>query len=99
MSSLLRNIITLIIILLVGVGAYMIVVQEPAGSGDLVTVDTNPLLEGENAAFLRHLQEVREIEMDTSIFSDPRFLSLRNFRLELVDEPTGRDNPFRPIGQ
>jgi len=99
MSPLIRNIVTLIIILLVGVGAYMLVVQQPAGSADLVTVESNPLLGGDNAVFLRQLQEIRRIEMDTSIFSDSRFLSLRNFRLELVDEPTGRDNPFQPIGQ
>ncbi len=43
------------------------------------------------------LSDLRTMKLDDSIFSDPLFRSLKNFRVELSSEPVGRDNPFAPI--
>jgi len=46
---------------------------------------------------LAHLRELQRIDYHDDILSDPRFTSLVNFRQQLVDEPTGRPNPFVPV--
>jgi hypothetical protein len=49
--------------------------------------------------FLPILLSIRGIHLDTSIFNDPAFLSLRDSSIELVpDGNEGRPNPFAPIG-
>lgn len=45
------------------------------------------------------LLELRSIELDTALFDDMRFRSLRDFSQELVPEPVGRENPFAPLTQ
>ena len=99
MSPMLRNI-TLAgsLALIAGLG-YMIFF---GGGGDetLLTVEgigSTQVLSIEDQVFLNRLQELQTIKMDTSILNDERFVSLANFRRELVDENTGRPNPFRPI--
>jgi hypothetical protein len=43
------------------------------------------------------LLRMRAIELSGAIFSDPAFLSLQDFRTEIVQEPVGRRNPFAPF--
>lgn len=43
------------------------------------------------------LSDLKSITLDQSIFIDPAFVSLKNFRVELGSEPIGRNNPFDPI--
>ena len=45
------------------------------------------------------LLELRSISLDTSLFDDPRFKSLKDFSQELNAEPVGRPNPFSPLGE
>ncbi|PIR85198.1 hypothetical protein COU15_02210 [Candidatus Kaiserbacteria bacterium CG10_big_fil_rev_8_21_14_0_10_45_20] len=45
------------------------------------------------------LLELRSITLDTSLFDDPRFKSLKDFSQELTSEPVGRPNPFSPLGE
>jgi len=53
----------------------------------------------QDQAFLGRLQKLQMLKMDTTILNNERFVSLHNFRRELVDERTGRPNPFLPVGQ
>jgi len=45
------------------------------------------------------LQELTIIRLDDSIFTNPMFLSLNDYHVDLSDEPKQRNNPFAPIGQ
>ncbi len=45
------------------------------------------------------LQELNALQLDDSIFTDPMFLSLKDFHIDLTEEPKQRSNPFAPIGQ
>lgn len=45
------------------------------------------------------LLELRSIRLNTSLFSDERFQSLKDFSQDVVQEPVGRVNPFAPLGQ
>jgi len=47
--------------------------------------------------FLIRLQNIRNIKIDNSLFSDVRFASLVDFRQEIIDVPAGRENPFAPV--
>lgn len=51
------------------------------------------------AQILSLLQELNAIQLNDSIFSDPMFLSLKDYHVDLAEEPKQRSNPFAPIGQ
>jgi len=61
--------------------------QEP--SGEAATVERE---------LLGLLLEIKSVELDGSIFSDPAFRSLKDFGQELISLPVGRSNPFAPFG-
>ncbi len=44
------------------------------------------------------LSQLRTIDLDRSLYSDPVFLSLSDFSVVLIPEPISRPNPFAPIG-
>jgi hypothetical protein len=44
------------------------------------------------------LINLRSITLDESLFNDEAFKSLVDFGQQLVPEPTGRQNPFAPVG-
>lgn len=43
------------------------------------------------------LLELRSIRLDTAVFEDPSFQSLKDFGQEIVSEPIGKNNPFAPL--
>lgn len=53
---------------------------------------------GSGSELLQLLLEVRSIQLDDSIFSDPAFQELDSTVQELSPQPTGRTNPFAPLG-
>jgi hypothetical protein len=44
------------------------------------------------------LEKIRNINFSSSLFNDPAYQSLVDGSIQIVDEPTGRPNPFAPIG-
>ncbi len=62
-----------------------------------------PLLQTENVAnasdedIVSTLLTLRAVSLSGTIFSDPVFMSLKDFGKEIVPEPVGRDNPFAPL--
>jgi len=94
MVSLLKNILILgALIATLGVGYFMYVERNSAlsdASNDALADD----IEAEAAAFLTRLNELKNIQLETDILSDPRFSSLSNFTAPTLAEPIGRSNPF-----
>ena len=45
------------------------------------------------------LGSLHTIRLDNSIFSNPVFVSLSDFGTTLPDQPSGRRNPFAPVGK
>ncbi len=43
------------------------------------------------------LSDLKTIKLDTKVFDDPVFKSLKNFSVELPKEEAGRVNPFAPL--
>ncbi|HEY4476686.1 MAG TPA: hypothetical protein VJB69_01770 [Candidatus Paceibacterota bacterium] len=48
--------------------------------------------------FIRLLQRLQGVKLNSDLFTSPAWKSLINFRVELVPEPKGRRNPFSPTG-
>lgn len=95
MSDLLKKNMGLILGLLVVVLALVVYFNFFAGkSGELLTSTG-----GENAVsldILVALNNLNSIKLDSSLFSDPAFLSLTSYGVELAPESVGRRNPFEP---
>lgn len=97
MSSLVKNIlIALAVALVLGFGyAYLTggdneapLTSEGAENGEAYQ---------ETQKFLGYLHEIERIDLGGEIFSSVRFTSLVDFRQDITDEPTGRQNPFEPV--
>jgi len=88
-----QNLLMLLGVLVLGYLGYYL--YSNANNG-LVT--TNELVanqaSAESAEFLRKLNQLKDIELDGSLFSDPRFRSLNINKEQVRESDVGRDNPF-----
>lgn len=70
-----------------------------SGSDDILeesSTQNQAVIEGQE--FLARIQELRELELDDSVFADLRFRTLIDYRQPLIPEPYGRTNPFESTG-
>lgn len=87
----------LVLILFVGGGAYY-VFKDDTGVNPPALSSTS--LEGSvDQELLLTLLQLKSLKLDSSIFMTDVFQSLIDFSLEIPDEPTGRTNPFLPVGK
>ena len=97
MSPFLKNALVILgLVAVLGLGIYLYLNQTDS---ELVTVNEGVRNQAliESQAFLRRLQELREVKLNDEIFFDERFRSLVDFRREPVPVEIGRDNPYAPI--
>lgn len=101
MTDTLKNILIGLIIVVVLFAAYKLLVskkEEPKTSlttSSTVGVESRDTFTTMEAAST--LQKIKSIEIDTSLFSGEVFKSLKDFRVEVLPVPVGRDNPFAPV--
>lgn len=71
-----------------------------AGSAALVPRDpsSNQANIGVGAEIILLLQKLDRITLDTSLFDEQTFQSLKDFSITLRPQSVGRPNPFAPIG-
>ncbi len=74
-------------------------------SGTVLFFDKNSfaqdiVVEGQQIGgdILAILNDLNKIKLDDSIFSDPVFVSLKDYSVTIPKELKGRQNPFLPIG-
>ena len=107
MSSKIKNIIILVVVAIVLVFVYFYffgnkkeqpLLNAPSGSnalGSTASGDTSTI----SQELLSVLLNIKNIKIDSSIFSSPVFSSLRDSSIVLTpDGQEGRPNPFAPIG-
>lgn len=99
MSNLLKNLLFALGITILLFVAYMVFMR---GSDEPTALTASQGMTTEQAsletqALLATLRELKSYNVDGKIFDDSRFDSLIDFRVELIEEPTGRPNPFAPI--
>lgn len=60
-----------------------------SGSGAASSAETQNLL--------NFIAELKTIQIDTSIFTDPAFMSLQDSSVQIALQPVGRKDPFAPL--
>ncbi len=98
MSNLLKNLlIALGLAILLFVGYTLFFKQDESLTGVETTGKFSAEAALETQQLLATTNELKLLNIDGSIFSDPLFASLRDFRVDLGTEPSGRPNPFSPL--
>lgn len=93
----LRNLLIIIGVIVLTVGAFF------AYTIYFVQEDSTLLVEEFGDQFVGRevvleLEKIRAITLDGDLFSSATYQSLVDRSIEVADEPTGRNNPFAPIG-
>ncbi len=85
-----------IALVIVVVGAGMYYMWGRPSTGSVVTADVTPQSSVE-ATFLGLASELDTVTLDASLFSDVRFLSLKDIHTTIIAEPAGRRDPFASL--
>ena len=84
--------IALIILLVLGFWAYSLYTGNNPQGPALTTSQQSPISQD----LLTTLSSLHTITLDSSIFTDPLFVSLSDFGVQIPAEAAGRRNPFAP---
>lgn len=93
-----KTLLTVLVIAVLGFIVYSIFFSGGGNDGTVLTSQSGSVRGGGDNELLLLLVNLKSITLDDSIFSDPAFRSLIDFGQELTQEPTGRQNPFAPVG-
>lgn len=95
MSPAFKNITTVLIIILVAaLGYYLYLQTSETSSVSGENVHVKPQMIRDTQVFIERRQILERIELDTSIFKNPLFVSYRNFTNPIQSQFEGKDNPF-----
>lgn len=85
----------LVVIVVLGVGWYAL----SGSSSGTPALTTTPVADNSPADqnLVSTLLALRSVTLDGTIFSDPAFMSLKDFSTQIVPEPVGRSDPFAPL--
>ena len=99
MNKSLTNIIVLIGIMVTAVAGYFLFAQDSAMLLSSSTSDKQlQQLLTSSQLFVERSRTLSSINMDTSVFDDPVFNSLKSFSPPPSEFQVGRANPFAPAG-
>ncbi len=82
-------------VVLVGAAAYLLFLKPPSTVALTATEPTSPA----EVTFVSLASQLEPLGFDTSILSDSRFVMLADIHTAVLDEPSGRRDPFAPIGR
>ena len=97
MSNRNKIIIGIVLIIVIGIG-YTYLKNSGQDQGATLTSETRTANYADAQTILTLLNQMSKIKLDNSIFFNQIFQSLKDTSVVLVSQPTGRDNPFAPIG-
>ena len=98
-----KFIIPIVILLLLGFSyAYYTQTSSQGQTGSLISqngsIGTNTATIAVGAEIISLLDKLDRIQLDTKLFKEQTFQSLRDFSITLRPQPVGRPNPFAQIG-
>ena len=92
-----NNIITLVLVIVVGMIAYWYLTKTDTTAGYLVTdVKTTDTVDAKYIYNI--LQQMEQVTLDDSIFENPAFKKLKDNYVSFPAQVAGRNNPFAPVG-
>lgn len=94
-----KSFLTLLSILIFSLFLYQFFTADNR-SGLLLTREVTSELDGKvvGREIVEQLAQLQEISFGQDLFSDPKFIALISFIANIREEPSGRNNPFAPIG-
>ncbi|MCA9361983.1 hypothetical protein KC906_01280 [Candidatus Kaiserbacteria bacterium] len=94
MGKTITNLATVLGLIVIGIGGYYFY-NEHNASIDFTTNDATMQAMLDNAnTFIGYNATLRSIEMNTSLFDDPRFQSLQSYSTPIQEQQVGRSDPF-----
>lgn len=86
--------VVIILVLVAAAGVYFYIQRD---STTLVTdVSASESVVASTQIFMQRRAQLEQLAIDNTLFTDPRFRSLRSFTTPVAERPVGRDNPFLP---
>jgi len=85
------------IIIIVAIVGYFYLSGSSAPASSTLVQSSGSDSEAVGAQVLTLLNQIQSLKIDTSIFSDPGFLTLRDYSVAIPPENVGRANPFAPL--
>ena len=85
-----------VLILVVAFGGWYLF---GGSGGNDALVSTEVVTSASDSELVSTLIQLRAVTLSGTIFSDPVFMSLKDFGVQILPEPVGRPNPFAPLGQ
>jgi|GEM_PF-1247035 len=97
MTQTLKNLLVLIVfVVLVALGYYLFTERDSGALSLLKSTDVSPALLAKTSVFIEHRTALEQLKLDTSIFTNPSFTSLRSYSADIPDQTIGRVNIFDP---
>lgn len=98
MSNLLKNLLIVLGLAVIMFVGYVVFIKGEDMDESLLDANSAGSLQAEleTQRLLGLLNELKALDIQGEVFTDPIFLSLQDFRKDLGDEPSGRSNPFAP---
>ncbi|MDE2037745.1 MAG: hypothetical protein KGI69_00775 [Patescibacteria group bacterium] len=93
-SSTKTTLIGIAIVVIAAAGYFYVEGGSPAASSTLVQSQAGNQV---GTAELDLLNQIESLRIDTSLFSDPGYLSLTDYSVQIPSESVGRPNPFAPL--
>jgi len=94
-----KNIFIIIIVVLLVMLAFWYLGNSSSTAGDSSLSVSQTSSESADAQYIYNLlQQMSQVKLDDSIFSDPSFQNLKDNTVSFSAQPSGRNNPFAPIG-
>lgn len=98
MSNLTKNLVIILGLATVGFAAYFVFMKQ---ADPAISFETNQaMLESmlaNSQLFIERRQQLETVSLDTSLFDDERFTSLRSYSRPVEEQLIGRDDPFQPV--
>ena len=92
-----NNIITIILIVVIGMVAFWYLTKTDTSTSYLATdVKTTDSVDAKYIYNI--LQQMAQVNLDDSIFEDLTFQNLKDNTVSFSPQEAGRDNPFAPVG-
>lgn len=96
MSSQIKNIIIVIVVLVLAFGAYSYFKKGTSETSGSLQINAQRDVDILGQDMVRVLNRINEIDLDRSIFTDPVYVNLKDRSQEIQPQPIGKENIFSP---
>lgn len=93
-----NNILVIVLVVVIGMVAFWYMTNNQNQSSSTLTASTDSTQSSDAKYIYTILQEMAQVKLDDSIFSNPVFQNLKDNTVSFSPQPAGRNNPFSPTG-